>query len=71
MPIGNTGSIDRRNNPMSKHTTKNELTIAQLKSFQGFENISDEEAMEILVQLKEFSLMLYSVFLSTNNVNDN
>lgn len=56
---------------MSKHTTKNELTIAQLKSFQGFENISDEEAMEILVQLKEFSLMLYSVFLSTNNVNDN
>jgi hypothetical protein len=39
-----------------------ELTHTELKKFKGFENISDVEATEICLQLKELSLILFDAF---------
>jgi len=40
---------------------KGELTIETLKTFEGFENISDEEAKEIIKSLEQFAYILYQL----------
>jgi hypothetical protein len=39
-----------------------ELTTDQLKKFEGFENITDEEAKETIFCLKELSRILFGMF---------
>lgn len=39
----------------------NMLTIKELKSFSGFENIEDKEAEEIIQSLYKLSLLTYEV----------
>ena len=38
------------------------LTIERLRSFAGFENVSDEEASNILTTTKDFAVILYSIY---------
>jgi hypothetical protein len=51
----------------SKHkstslNSKNEsLTVEKLRSFKGFENISDEEAIEIVFALQTLANILYDL----------
>ncbi len=42
-----------------------ELTTDQLKKFEGFENITVEEAKEIIFSLKELSRILFGMFTKT------
>ena len=39
-----------------------ELTTDQLKKFEGFENMTEEEAKEIIFSLKELSRILFGMF---------
>jgi len=39
-----------------------EITYAELKTFKGFETVSEDEAKEICSQLRELSLILYDIF---------
>ena len=39
-----------------------ELTIAQLKKHEGFENVTEEEAKQIIFQLRELSFIFYEIF---------
>lgn len=41
-----------------------ELTTAQLKKYDGFENVTEDEAKEIIFQLEELSFILYGIFQS-------
>lgn len=53
---------------MSLETDKEELrviTIEELRQFDGFENVSDEKATEIIETVKELALITYSI--TTNN----
>ena len=38
------------------------MTIEHLRSFAGFENVSDEEATNILTTTKEYAVILYSIY---------
>lgn len=38
------------------------LTIEKVKSFPGFENMSDEEAANVAYSLKQFSLLTYRYY---------
>jgi len=40
------------------HPYNAELTFEVLRTYKGFEDISDEEAKKILQQLKEFCLLI-------------
>jgi len=42
-----------------------ELTTDQLKKFEGFENMTEEEAKEIIFSLKELSRILFGMFTKT------
>ena len=39
-----------------------ELTAKELRTFKGFESVSEDEATEICFHLRELSLILYDVF---------
>ncbi len=39
-----------------------ELSYAELKKMKGYENVSEEEAAEIIYQLKELSNILFDIF---------
>ncbi len=39
-----------------------ELTTAQLKKHEGFENVTEEEAKQIIFQLRELSFIFYEIF---------
>jgi len=54
---------------MSEQTKNYELTVMQLKTYNGFENMSEDEAKEICLQLKELSLIFYNCFQKTLNSN--
>ncbi|MBI4947907.1 MAG: hypothetical protein HY840_16070 [Bacteroidetes bacterium] len=47
---------------MEKKKDYEDLTIEKVKSFKGFENISDEEAANIAYSLKQFSLLTYRYY---------
>lgn len=42
---------------------KEDLNIEKVKSFKGFENISDKEASTIAETIKEFCLLSYECYL--------
>jgi hypothetical protein len=40
------------------HPHEQELTIEKLKKYDGFENITDDDAAQIIVQIREFCLII-------------
>ncbi len=38
---------------------KEHLTIEELKTYAGLEDLTDEQAVNIIASLKEFSILLY------------
>ena len=64
MLIGNTGSVSKRVIKMYNQNRSYELTYAELKTISGFEEVSEDEAIELIFQLKEISLILYETFMS-------
>jgi hypothetical protein len=44
-----------------------ELSIEQLKKYEGFENITDDEAAKIIEQLKEFCLIVITAYNEESN----
>ena len=47
------------------------LTIEKLRTFKGYENTSDEQALEILESIGQFALVLYGAVknMPVNNTN--
>jgi hypothetical protein len=43
----------------TNHRRKFDLTADELKKVKGYENISEEEALETLDSIKEFCLLFY------------
>jgi len=56
---------------MSNQTKANknyeDLTIEKVKQFKGFENLSDNDAQNIAISLKEFSLIAFEIFINQPN----
>jgi hypothetical protein len=46
----------------SEPNEQNVLTIEKLRTFEGFENIRDEEAEEIILNLSILSSILYKTY---------
>ena len=42
---------------------KKKLTIAQLKSFKGYENVSEEEAEDTIASLEKLSSIFFELYL--------
>jgi hypothetical protein len=38
------------------------ITLSQLKQFEGFQNISDEEGVSVINVLYQFSILAYQFF---------
>lgn len=55
---------------MSAKNKSYELSIAELKKYPGFENISDDEAQHTIQQLKELSFILYDAFQNQQHKED-
>jgi hypothetical protein len=43
------------------------LTIERVKKEKGLENLTDEEAMEVIDTLEQFSIIMFNLFKKTNN----
>jgi hypothetical protein len=51
---------------------KEALTVEKLKSFEGMEKLSDDEAQEIVYSIRTFSNIVYEFFKQKNsNIEDN
>ena len=46
--------------------TSNELTINKLKTYKGFENITDQQAQESLNVIKTFARVLADIYKQQN-----
>jgi hypothetical protein len=46
----------------NKKENNEDLTIEKVKGFKGFENISDDEANDIALSIKQFSLLAYNYY---------
>lgn len=44
-----------------------ELSYAELRKMKGYENVSEEEAAEIIYQLKELSNILFDIFTNQSS----
>lgn len=42
--------------------TNGDLTIEKLRTFKGFENVSDEEGENIIRTIKDYTIVAYHVF---------
>ena len=49
-----------------KFKQKRPLTPAQLRTFKGYENISDEEAKNIIQSVQQFTIIAYQLFQKLN-----
>ncbi len=58
-----------KNKATSTDFNENSLTIEKLKSFKGFENITDEEAIEIVFALQTFANILHDLMSSKSEDN--
>lgn len=56
------------NNLVSKETkgNKTDLSVEELRSIPGYENISDQDAIKVLYSIKELSVL---IFLSNSKNN--
>lgn len=50
-----------------KRIVKEDLTVAELRTFEGFENVSDEEAIAILDTIIKFSNVVVSIYSKQKN----
>ncbi len=49
-------------NDSNENNEKERLTIEKLRKFDGFENMSDNEADEMVTSLKTLSILLFESF---------
>ncbi len=49
-------------NELLNESSKEKLTVAKLRTFEGFENISIDKASEIIKSLEALSSILYDSF---------
>jgi hypothetical protein len=47
------------------------LTIAELRNCKGFENISEEEAMETIKSLETISILFYELYMQQKRKEEN
>jgi hypothetical protein len=50
-----------------KKIIKENLTVVELRTFEGFENVSDEEAIAILDTIITFSDIVVSIYTKQKN----
>lgn len=50
-------------NPENKHSPSDMITIEELRSFPGLENLSNKEALETVTSLYQLSQVALQVFL--------
>jgi len=50
-----------------KKIIKENLTVAELRTFDGFENVSDEEGTAILATIITFSDIVFSIYSKQQN----
>ena len=50
-----------------KRIIKENLTVAELRTFDGFENVSDEEGTAILATIIAFSDIVFSIYSKQQN----
>ena len=53
-----------------KKTIKGDLTLEELRTFEGFENVSDEEGLAILHTIISFSDIVYAIYAKRNTINN-
>jgi hypothetical protein len=53
-----------------KKIIKEDLTVDELRTFEGFENISDEEGLAILHTIITFSDIVFSIYSKQKSDND-
>lgn len=68
--IGKTGGVSKRVIKMYNQNRSYELTYAELKAIKGFEDVSEDEARELIFHLKEISQILYETFMSREQRKD-
>lgn len=51
---------------LSQLPNKQELSIEKLRTYNGFENVSDDEAEEHLKLIKTFARILYDIYQQEN-----
>ncbi len=52
-------------NSIKKEKGKEDLTVEKLRTFKGFEKVSDEEAEQIIHSVKELSVIICQHYLNT------
>ena len=64
--------MDSLINAVSKETkgNKSDLSVEELRSVPGYENISDQDAIKVLYSIKELSVLIFFAS-SKNNINVN
>lgn len=50
-----------------KRIIKEDITVAELRTFEGFENVSDEEAIAVLDTIIKFSNIVVSIYSKQKN----
>ena len=53
-----------------KKIIKEDLTLDELRAFEGFENVSDEEGLTILHTIITFSDIVFSIYSKQKSAND-
>ena len=55
---------------MSKRTGKTELTVEELKGMEGFQDLSEEECLVYLQQLKNVSLLFIKLYEHSKQIKE-
>ena len=53
-----------------KKIIKEDLTVDELRTFEGFENVSDEEGVAILDTIIKFSDIVVSIYSKQKNITE-
>mgnify|MGYP000882045828 FL=1 len=55
---------------MSKRTGKTELTVEELKDMEGFQDLSEQECLVYLQQLKNVSLLFIKLYERSKQIQE-
>ena len=59
-------SDKKSDHPSTRLTKEKKLTITQLKKINGFEHLSDAQALEFILSLESISIIFYDLFSLKN-----
>ena len=66
LDIGKNKKILADNSTLEIEQQKNELTIEKLRTYEGYENIDEEEGKEHIKLIKTFARVLYDIYQQEN-----